>query len=70
MTDPKAKPAHPILDLKSMRRLILVDLLLVAVLGWLLWSVWTGAQSQKENPNPAPPLPEIETPAALEGLGY
>lgn len=70
MTDSQAKPAHPVLDLKSMRRLILVDLVLVAVLGWLLWSVWTGAQEQKKNPNPAPALPEIETPEALDGLGY
>ena len=51
-----------------MRRLILLDLLLVAVLGWLLWTIW--ADSKREQANPAPRLPELSPPAELEGLDY
>lgn len=62
-----SESGHPVLSGPWARRLILIDLALVLVLGWLLWTMWSDAR----DPKPATTIqPAASDVPSLEGLDY
>ena len=59
-----------VLDRTWMRRLILLDLVLIALLGWLLWSVYKGGKDEDTEPKQPSVKVPYQEPEPVEGLEY